>query len=348
VPSQHFEHLQNELRCFNQSNDDVTVYVKEFREKARRAYANNTSGKYEEDKVRMFVDGLHSEDLRLKALEQLCESLDEVTEYVLNIVALQKLAKQVSNQTKPTCDFPMGLSSSPSLPKRSRQYTTQCFECGKFGHIKANCSSREMGEPWHDRGQEEHGSWFQGQCFEFDKSRQSRDIHQMDSGFETFSATTYDDCTHTNSNERHAPFCYVTAGPVNLQPGFDLLALVPCELGTNGSPATALVDNGSSCNILNEDFYRRWLMNEPLKNSGVKTINSLSGHAMNVIGKIGIWVGIGQPSVCRFKTIFYVVSELPFDVIIGAEGMFDGYLRTDIQGCQMRRISVKMTNFDHL
>jgi len=343
VPSQHFEHLRNELRCFHQSNNDVTAYVREFREKTRKAYANNTTGKYEEDIVRMFIHGLNSEDLRLKTLEQQCESLDEVTEYVLNVVVLQELAKQSSSPRKPTFACQADPSSSPSAPDHHEQFayfdssphqssrSIQCFKCGEYGHIKANCPSREIRELFHDCGQDEHGSWFQRQWFEFDKSRQSRDIHQMDSGFETFSATTYDDRSYSNSGEPRGPACYVTVAPFSRQPGFDLLALVPCELGTNGSPATALVDNGSSCNILNEDFYMRWLMNEPLQNSGVKTINSLSGHAMNVIGKIGIWVGIGQPSVCRFKTIFYVVSELPFDVIIGAEGMYDGYLRTDIR-----------------
>jgi len=327
VPAQHFEHLRNNLRRVHQKSiDDVDGYITEFREKARKAYANNRTGKYEEDIVHMFIDGLNSEDLRLKALEQHCESLDEVAEYILNCVALQELAKQSPSSMTSTSAFAES-DCTPLTAKRSRQTVNRRFEYGRHGRMRINCP-RPMS--WIDSGEKDHER-FQGQCFEFDKSRQCRDFHQTDSGCETVSATTYDDCSHSNSTERHGPACYVTVGPFNHQPDFDLQALIPCQLGTNGSPATALVDNGSSCNILKEACYMQCLIKAPIQKSGVKTINSLSGHAMNVIGKVKLSVGIGQPSVCEFNTVFYVVPELPFDMIIGAEGMYDGYLRTNIR-----------------
>lgn len=133
ISPQHFEHMRNELRRLHQkSSEDVYVYINEFRDKARKAYANDTSGKYEEELIRMFVSGLTSESLRLKTLERECDNLDEASEYVLNVVTLQELARQKTVKlsspgfqstpvpTKP-CDEPMPNQIPPGANVRQSQ-----------------------------------------------------------------------------------------------------------------------------------------------------------------------------------------------------------------------------------
>jgi len=77
--------MRNEQR----SSEDINAYVGDFRDKARRAYANEKSGYNETELVRFFVAGLNSEILRLKTLEQHCHKLDEAAEYMLSVVTLQ-------------------------------------------------------------------------------------------------------------------------------------------------------------------------------------------------------------------------------------------------------------------
>jgi len=361
VSPQHFEHLRNELRRLHQSSFvDTQAYILEFRDKARKAYANNTTGKYEDDIVRMFISGLNSEDLRLKTLEQQCRTLDDATEYVLNIITLQELAMQKPTSTQPTFAY---YATPPEAERSSRHSTSfepphspswasgrttqswniQCYGCGEYGHVKRRCSNilahqHQQFDLLHSAdtrpsctqcGQKGH-SRFQCHRVGFDRSPR-RNVCQVDSGYGTFPATTTDDDILQNSSDAQGPVCYVTLGSLNHQRYEDLQALIPCELGANGSSATALVDNGSCCNILKETVYRQLVNKERLEPSGIKTINSLSGHSLKVIGKIRLTIGLGDTKLYRFATTFHVVSELPFDVIIGAEGMFDGYLRTDIR-----------------
>jgi len=104
----------------------MNAYVGDFRDKVRRAYANEKSGYNETKLVRLFVAGLNSETLRLKTLEQHCHTLDEAPEYVLSVVTLQELAKTKPTVQKATLPgFQAGVQAKGMEPTQSAQYSAR-------------------------------------------------------------------------------------------------------------------------------------------------------------------------------------------------------------------------------
>lgn len=365
VPSQHFEQMRNELRRLHQrTNEDINAYISEFQEKARRAFANETPGRNEDEIVRLFISGLNSELLRLKVLEQRCKTLDEAAEYVLSTITLQELAKTKTG--KPAAPSYGAAPNNPGF----RYYATPpgaqrrnggrnaypnnrsagCFNCGALDHYKAQCPNppRRPFVPPNFRPPEPHpdqqdhyvcaacgGSGHMRSHCPFVNSAAGPsnrpDLQNMNAAPTTESRPSMSASAAPNpSATSHA--CMVTYGSLHgRRVRTNLHAIIMCELGSAEVVAHTLVDNGSVCNIIKESVYVLIRDQYPMRPSSVNEINSMTGHSLKVLGEAVIEIGIGHPSLAKFSSTYLIVETLPFDLVIGAEGMYDGWITVDVR-----------------